>query len=67
MNAHQVYEITRKGRLSVRIKPYGSTNRAAVLNFTREDFNRLFIEREDKTCIRRAPDTLVELHNKGQL
>lgn len=61
LRAWQVYEITRKTRVSVRIKPYGSTNRAAVLNFTREDFERLFIEREDKTCIRREPDTLCEI------
>jgi hypothetical protein len=58
----QVYEITRKTKASVRIKPYGSTNRAAVRNFTREDFDRLFIDRKDGTCVNRGKgDTLVEI------
>lgn len=61
LRASRVYEITRKTRVNVRIKPYGTTNRAAVLHFTREDFERLFIERDDKTCIRREPDTLCEI------
>lgn len=44
------FEITRKTMASVRIKPYGATNRAASRTYSREFFDQNFVITEPGVC-----------------